>query len=502
MGSISYLFLFLLLINKGYFKQQEEETYDFILRLDKSYQEDVIGLYYNLIMETNSSTLYNIFDQEDVDNQFFVSILMDSNYNSYNIKCKLWQPQNSVIRAICNLGQQVQKSVSFYGFIKDAIILYKNKRIKFYSTDLSLTLTEQKRIFLYSDIQYIHLNNDIDEYNLKFRIGAYYDYNLPLFLVGHDKLFYPPFLNLVNCKYTEDDIICNITKKQIMVFAHSTKDNPNQATYHINNNIMNFNYIYDIIIKDERRKEKEIIDIEVTKLLDNVQEMGTYIAYETNIKNIPIIKTDIFRLPFVEINKDHNPENYCFLKKRNDDLPLLLLCNLYIFRVENETYYTLKEVKDLYLPYIHFDYLFIINIPNKKEVINVKKNNVTHIRGFINAINPEQLNFTSQDSITLTLYSYFFSFKIFLNKDSSELKCCVDDDKLMASCIIPKSHFHGKKSGYYNILRLNHRGGKSIFYEVNPLKVILNDNDDGKSNSFIMKGISFSLLLCLFLVFV
>ena len=449
-------------------------------------------------METNSSNLYNIFAQEDVDNQYFVSRLIDSNYNSYNIICKLWQPQNSVIKAICNLRKQVEKSFLFYGFIEDAIILYKNKRIKFYSPNLNLEFTDHKESFLYSDIQYIHLNNDIDEYNLTFRIGAYYDYNLPLFLAGHNKLFYPPFLNLINCKCTSNEITCYITKKQIMVFAHSNEENPNQARYYINNSPWTYRYIYDIIIKDERRKVKEIIDVEVTKLLDNIQEMGTYIAYETNIKNIPIITTDIFSLPFVEINKDYWIENYCFLKKRNDELPLLLLCNLYMKKRENETFYTLNEVKDLHLPYIHLDYIFILNIPNTREVITIKKNNENYIRGFINSIYPEQLNFTSQDSITFVVYSFFFSFKIFLNKDSSELKCIVDNDKYIASCIVPKSHFHGKKSGYYNILRLNHRGGKSIFYEVNPIKVILNDNEN---NSFIMKGISISLLLSLFLVF-
>ena len=226
--------------------------------------------------------------------------------------------------------------------------------------------------------------------------------------------------------------------------------------------------------------------------------MGTYVAYETNIKNIPIITTEIFTLPFVEINQDYWIENYCFLKKRNDDLPLLLLCNLYIKKTENETFYTLNEVKDLHLPYIHLDYIFIINIPNTREVITVKKNNENYIRGFLNSIYPEQLNFTSQDSITFVVYSFFFSFKIFLNKDSSELKCIVDNNKYAASCIVPKSHFHGKKSGYYNILRLNHKGGKSIFYEINPIKVILNDIEN---NSFIMKGISINLLLSLFLVF-
>ena len=73
--------------------------------------------------------------------------------------------------------------------------------------------------------------------------------------------------------------------------------------------------------------------------------------------------------------------------------------------------------------------------------------------------------------------------RIRLNPDSkNDLNCesIFDEDNNFISkkCFVPKSHFDGKNSGYYYIYHRNHLDELIIFYEVNPIQVVLpNDNE-------------------------
>ena len=60
---------------------------------------------------------------------------------------------------------------------------------------------------------------------------------------------------------------------------------------------------------------------------------------------------------------------------------------------------------------------------------------------------------------------------ITFNEEANDLSCEILGEIL--KCIIPKSHFKGKKSGYYFAKQRNFIDGKFILYEIPPIKVIL-----------------------------
>ena len=65
------------------------------------------------------------------------------------------------------------------------------------------------------------------------------------------------------------------------------------------------------------------------------------------------------------------------------------------------------------------------------------------------------------------------------NENANDLDCIrkYPGDRLLV-CNVTKSHFSGKKSGYYYIKHTNTLGKKSTNYEVAPIKILLNDGID------------------------
>ena len=57
-----------------------------------------------------------------------------------------------------------------------------------------------------------------------------------------------------------------------------------------------------------------------------------------------------------------------------------------------------------------------------------------------------------------------------------------EDMHRIKRCIVPKSHFENKQNGYYNIYHLNHVNKYIQFYEQSPIQVILQKDDEGKSD--------------------
>ena len=251
-------------------------------------------------------------------------------------------------------------------------------------------------------------------------------------------------------------------------------------------------YTSPISIQYYNKKPKKDIYLEILELLTN----HPYIVFKTNITNISNIDTGYFELNFYRIEYGYNQTGFCYFKK-DENLPLILICDT------NYPEYDLTLVKldklNLSEYDININYNFIISY-NKEEKIDKQKcyqcNKISHKY-------PEILDFTLNDSLqslNLTMYSYQCEKKgITLNLNSPDLICETSLNDI-TRCIIPKSHFKGKKSGYFYIYHDNCENGKDIFYETSPLKVILpeEDNESDENNSKIC-GLSFILFVILFL---
>ena len=69
------------------------------------------------------------------------------------------------------------------------------------------------------------------------------------------------------------------------------------------------------IINENNYNNKIDIYIKITKLLENVADSGTYIAYETNITDISNIETNIEAIKLYFENERSSIKSECSLKK-------------------------------------------------------------------------------------------------------------------------------------------------------------------------------------------
>ena len=158
----------------------------------------------------------------------------------------------------------------------------------------------------------------------------------------------------------------------------------------------------------------------------------------------------------------------------------------------------MKEIKNLNISNIHIKYNFILSY-NKNEIVRTL--DCGGITNNIALIYPQILNFTNQENINITMYSYqCYYYGLKLNINSPELQCSRGRNYYNYGCIVPKSHFTGLKSGNYYLYHRNsnqyHGNYINIFYEVTPFKVILPGESDGSKNNF--ERIKYSWLLNLF----
>ena len=128
-----------------------------------------------------------------------------------------------------------------------------------------------------------------------------------------------------------------------------------------------------------------------------------------------------------------------------------------------------------------------------KFMIQPFSNNETFYYGNIkeHAVNiyPEVLDFTSKDYLYIIYWvTNPDKFKnVTLNPDAPNLECNTIDNKsnnISVTCLIHKSHFDGKTSGYYYTYNLNYKNEIDISYLVPPIKVILSSsNPDNTDNT-------------------
>ena len=236
---------------------------------------------------------------------------------------------------------------------------------------------------------------------------------------------------------------------------------------------------------------KERIYVGITQLIENVTDIKSFVAYETNVTNISRINSDLekFKLSF-----NDNQEFECGFKKY-DNYPLLLLCF-----VEETGTFRLSEIKnEINLTNININYEFLIQPVYNKETFVCKNRDFRY--GYVRYVFSEILDFSSTDSLTIEYYfDKQFTKGLTYNKNSPDLKC--ERSGKIQKCIVPKSHFEGK-SGYYFIMHENHLNGKSFSYEGQPIKVILNgSNNTNKTFIIIISiiGVIIILALIIFLI--
>ena len=231
--------------------------------------------------------------------------------------------------------------------------------------------------------------------------------------------------------------------------------------------IFQFELNFGIVISSNLTKET--INVDIKKLLEKDAGMGTFIAYETNVTNIPNIISKEFKLRFLnrESDSQYEGDKYCNFKKTIGQ-PLLIICQF------QEGEFSLSEIEEnIELNDLNVKYNFVVQPVFNNEIFKI---NVIG-QGFSKSY-PNILDFTLNDQISVFyIMDYSESFNLRINPDSDNLNC-EEIEKSIIKCIVPKSHFENKQNGYYYTHNDNHTNKFTQFYESSPFKVILPEDNN------------------------
>ena len=430
-----------------------------------------------LALNTSFIDENNLFDKSNIESQTtFKNIIKSKEEKEYEINCRLFKYTHFPLIVLCELDENIPQGNYSINF-NNINFMYNDKEIIVNSSQhFDFEKLDSYIPDLYSDEQNITVENNKESIEIKFKIISYH--NETIVLWGTDE----NLEILDNCKVENNELICLIQKKTLLEIMPNPTGNFYLIYCDNKNYDSTFYRLVDKIIINYYGIEKEDIFIGINKLVEDKLGSDSFVAYETNITNIPNFRTGLisFSLKFGGVE-----EHYCGFKKY-DDTPLLLLCG-FINYSTNETY--LSEIeKEIILDNNNIKYNLRI-----QPVKNNQKIDCNDLGQFyLGLYYPKILDFTNQDKINITFTGKFElkndnpSIRLNLNADNLE---CEEKSRFLI-CIVSKSHFEGRKSGYYYPIHVNNLNEKHIFYNNPPIKVILNDESkapDEKKGGLVIK---------------
>ena len=386
----------------------------------------------------------------------------DKNDKVIDGTCELWQPENENVRLVCKLSDTFDYEEQNI-YLNEYSFNYYNNKLIFYTDSKNITVRQLSTNIanLYSDKQEININDQTDTYELKFKKGSYSNEQLVLYKNKYQNI------NL-ECSDKITEIICNIKRDNIIKILSFSGEKFYVSQLINSEGMFPLNSISDITIISNNI-QKNVINLEITKLLTPYVDMNTYIVYETNIKDIPQITTNYF-----SISSNKNNVANCIFKKSNENKNnnLLLLCI-----AQNSGEYSLGKINEITLDDINVLYNFKIAETNNNENFTVSDYKGT----IIYSVYPKEIDFNKQD---LFIISYEIDYPervtgIKLNYTSKELEC--ENKNRIKECKVTQAHF--TKNGDYNTYIDNSFGYVLIAYEIPTIKVTLKEGSDSDSDS-------------------
>ena len=295
----------------------------------------------------------------------FKKKIIGQNNTSYEVSCGPWMCSKEFI-IFCEFNENIPKGVYYLQFDKENDIFYYDiYEIHLSSFPYNITKLDSDQIDLYFDPQTINVTDDKDIYEMNFKILTY----------SQDRLYFPfVYDEPLNCKKKSNELICSI-KKDTLEGVSSFLNNEFE--------ILKI-YKYDKIFSYDKYGNKvklyltpsmkvnfDITKIDVyvriTKLLTNYTEIDNFLAYETNVTNIPsMLALTVFGF----MGKEKDKGLSCYFKK-GEIGPLLLLC-----RNLNEDELYLEEIKTNINLTVNNKYNFIILPVNITETIIFYQKNI------------------------------------------------------------------------------------------------------------------------------
>ena len=473
MSNIHFIFLgCILLINC-----LKEKNRDVTITL-RYIHDEYIGKKGTIAIESASDI--SDFDYIDTSKTILFQSYLVNGINKYKIDCGFFKEEGGKLYTFCNFDEKIPAGNYSLDISEVTKITYKDYNIALKQDGtLEFKKYDSDIIDLYSDKQTITVEEGKDTYDLRFKISTY------------TKM--PILLNLqiaIDCSQEKDELVCQITRNQLESILAKEEDQLFMGYINYNYRAKKFPLISKIVVKYNLQKKD--IFVGITKLIENVAEDDTLIAYETNITDISNVFTSIgvFDLEFSNSNTGTKSCSCSF--RKYDENPLLIVCF-----INNEGTNWLKEItQEKIFDNLNIKYKFRIQTVNNEEKINCKTR--TGMGTFIFYNYPYILDFTKSDSFTVEygMENPKSLVGLTFNENSKDLSCNTIGREIKR-CTVTKSPFDGKKNGYYFIKHSNHLDGKSTSYEGFPVKVILDGSGNGSKYNKVSITMVYSLLLVL-----
>ena len=427
--------------------------------------KQVVG--YHGTLELELDYVYETLDIIDTTRNFLFKATIS---DKYNVNCGLWKAKNENLFIFCDINENIPKGEHYldlnniqFNYNDEYLVTLKAKQ------NLQFTKIDSNIIDLYAEKQIINVEEGKDSYDLKFKIISY---NQEIIFINYHTV-------IDNCKKEKDELICPISKSKLIEFMSPGYYESKFQISYLNTNSDLRRFVFIPLIEVEYNLQKKDVFVGIKKLIENVAEHDTLIAYETNITDIDNIRLEleVFDLEF--INEENKAENRSCTFRKYEKTPLLLVC----WAMDGT--FRLKKIKEelQFEEELNMKYNFRIQpVDNTEKVYSDRKSTGS----FIFWVYPEVLDFTKEDSLTI---DYFLENPdavngISFNDKAKDLEC-KEVGRRIKRCTVPKSHFKGEKTGYYFTKHTNHLNKKSVFYEAPPINIILPSSSSVQKYSFI-----------------
>ena len=278
---ISFILLLLFALSNS---KLEENLEQLQMKVDCRYISS--HLYGQALFGRNESRIFyktdyfdnsNIFDQQNIEAETQFQTTIEGQYHHsyvYTLSCRLWKGDDNGINSICSFEGQVDDGAYI---LNNSTFVYRNKyniTIIFECRSFTIVQYDFNISYLYAQQQVININNnDNDFFELKFNIELYNNEKLILIpKVGLRGLWESAY-DLENCEKINKQLICKISKEQILKHANS------KELYYYLITVIKEPYFYfyyfegvDLILIKNNIKKKNIY-VKITKLLKKVTEI-------------------------------------------------------------------------------------------------------------------------------------------------------------------------------------------------------------------------------------
>ena len=380
----------------------------------------------------------DFFDSEDIEKTLFnVDIKGIKSGSIYPLICRFWKDKDKELSLFCKINTEFNDNEFSIDTITKFEYNSKNVTLSINVPYLEFHLVEGKLPFLYSSKRNIAIT-DQKTIPLEFQIDTYNEE--PLFISKDNT-----FVHLENCHKEESNLLkCEIPRDNLDIIAN--KEN-SYDVYYIHEKIGYQYFPFVKAININYQNNKEDINFSLVKLTNNKVEIGSYITFETNVKNMDKIKTTSFYLTLQD-----NKQLDCHFIKHDISTPLLMSC-YYGYNLDN---YTIGVIEGFNQSNLHHKYNFVLETQAFDETIYTIESEPAQL--YIKNVYPETLDFNKKDSYEIFINTELNN--ITLIENGKDLEC--KEGKDLRICTVPKSYFKDQKNGYYYLQHKGKEGDNTI----------------------------------------